>query len=57
MLYQERINSALIAGEIVRAFVEGAGLYVCVGGLVMVWMLLRRQAPKEIRKEYLEYYQ
>ena len=46
----ERVRIAEIAGEILKNFIEGAGIYVCIFGLLMIWTLARKESTKQIRK-------
>jgi len=39
-----------IAGQIIKDFTEGAGIYVCIGGLVLIWIFSKVMPVKEIKK-------
>lgn len=49
-LIAAKIDVTFIVGEVVKDFTEGAGLYVCIAGLLMILTLIRRPAVKEVRR-------
>lgn len=48
-----KIDITFLAGEILRDFIEGAGLYVSIAGFLMILAILRRPPAREVRREYL----
>lgn len=41
-----KIDIGFLVGEIIKDFAEGAGLYVCIAGVLLVYALLRRPSAR-----------
>ena len=49
-LIATKIDITFIVGEVVKDFTEGAGLYVCIAGFLIILTLVRRPGVKEVRR-------
>lgn len=45
-LLMAKIDIGFLVGEIIKDFAEGAGLYVCIAGVLLVYALLRRPSAR-----------
>lgn len=51
-MYDSKLKSTYVLGEIIKDFVEGAGLYVCIGFLALFWIITQRNAQREVTKMF-----
>lgn len=52
VMYDSKLKSTYVLGEIIKDFVEGAGLYVCIGFLALFWIITQRNAQREVTKMF-----